>query len=480
LKSIGNLCKFAFILFVFAFPALSGITAPLIRVELSHAPAVSLFCPDEMNINLPNGEPIFLGREVSFRSEPGGISINGRLFKTDTLSIHPHGVFELNKHHYHGSLEVRKADSDLEIINRLDLEAYLDSVVGSEVSSRWPEEALKAQAVVARTYALEKMDENKALPFDVVGNYEDQAYDGVEGESSSTRQAVESTRGEALTYQGKIITAYYHADCGGRTEKGENIFQGPLPYLQSVVCPFATDSPYRHWTKTYSLAELSERFGRTIHKIALVKDPESGRVASVTLETAKSAESLPAKVFRKLLGTRDLRSTQFDATEIDKTVYVPKEESLPPETITEYVEKEIMQAKKTPLTLPVPLTDKIDLMSRTGGLVEVQVSSANPLVAIASGGFLYTIYQDLSAEGLKTAMIPETITVAQVKEGPERKKTVWVPQSVPVGVTFDGRGWGHGVGLCQWGSRGMALLGKTYHEILHYYYQNVQLEKIYE
>lgn len=451
-----------------------------IRVELAHTPKVEVSCPDEFNVNLPNGQPVFLGRFATFRSEPGGISLNGRLFQTTEFSIHPNGPFLLNKRHYRGSLRLFKEIGTLQAVNVLDLEKYLASVVGSEMSSKWPLEALKAQAVVARTYALDKMNEHKKLNFDVLGSYQDQAYEGIEGESPSTEEAVASTQGQVLTYHGEIITAYYHADCGGRTEKGENVFPGELPYLQSVRCPYGEGSPYAHWTKTYTFAELSERLGLPIQNLSITKDPTTGRVSTVLLSTPTGPNALTGHELRKLLGTRDLRSTNFDATRIDKTVQVPREETLPPQYITEYIEKEIMKAKHESATLPVSVTPHIYLMHHAGALLETDVSNLNPLVTIADGGFLFTVSHDLLARTIKTEMVPETITVPHVTEGPVRKKTVWVRMQVPVEVTFTGKGWGHGVGLCQWGARGMGQDGKTYQDILHYYYQDVELTKIYD
>lgn len=467
-----------FLFFLLEVPLFS-YASPSIRIELLHATRIDVSCPDEFNISLSNGQPVFLGKSATFAAESSGISINGKLFKTDLLLIQPHGIFHLNKHHYRGDLRLHKIGDLLQAINVIDLEEYLYSVVGSEMSSRWPKEALKAQAVVARTYALKKKSERQNLPFDLVGSYQDQAYEGLEGESASTKEAVAATRGEILTYHGEIITAYYHADCGGRTEKGKNVFPGDLPYLPSVVCPYGDDSPYHRWTKGYSLSELSERLGKPIQKVTLSKDSETSRIAQVTLESLKGNEAMSGTAFRKFLGTRDLRSTRFDWEEVTKVALVPKEELLPPKVMTRYVSSTVLRSRKETMVESLTAHGKVFLMGRTGALLETEVSPSNPLVVIARGGFLFTLDRDFTVKRVKPRMVAETLFIPQLVKGPPRKKVVWVEQAVPVGVVFTGSGWGHGVGLCQWGSHGLALLGKTYHDILHFYYHDVEVKKSY-
>jgi len=471
--------KGKFFLFLIAFWSLVLVSqASVMRVALTlRAPTIELFCPTDFEVHLANGQPVFLGKSAHFKAENEGISLNGRTFKSQRLFIHAKAPFVLDKRHYRGDLQIQRNEGSLDAINMVDLEEYLYSVVGSEMSPKWPLEALKAQAVVARTYALEKKEENKTHSYDLLGSYADQAYDGTESETTATLEAVNQTQGEVLRYHGELITAYYHSDCGGKTEVGSNVFTGDLPYLQSVVCPYGNDSPYQHWEKTYSLTELSDRLGKTIENISAQKNAETGRVASISLTTPSGTVTMSGHDFRKLMGSRDLRSTAFILAKHEKTIYVPQEKHLPPEMITRYIQKQIPKPTHESVTENVSPGGKIYLIHRSGGLMEEGPTLENPLIVIAKGSFLFSVYQNLATQRVKITYVSMNIMVPEVVEGPERIKTVMVPMTVPESITLTGKGWGHGVGLCQWGARGMALLGKHYTDILHYYYKEVELTK---
>ena len=136
-----------------------------------------------------------------------------------------------------GDVVVRLYKDGLQLINVIPLEDYLAAVLGSEMPVSFPLEALKAQAVAARTYALQKKLEAYGSAFHMGSSVLHQVYGGVDREDPRTRAAVEATRGEVLTYELAPIEAYFHASCGGRTESGQDALQRDLPYLQPVDCP---------------------------------------------------------------------------------------------------------------------------------------------------------------------------------------------------------------------------------------------------
>ncbi len=133
---------------------------------------------------------------------------------------------------YRGKLMVKNDGGKLTVINDIDLESYIKGVVPSEMPASWEYEALKAQAIAARSFALANLGKQSRLGYDLKDNTEDQAYGGASSETNITNKAVEETHGLVLTYDMKIISAYYFASAGGMTNT--SIWGGSAPYLRSV------------------------------------------------------------------------------------------------------------------------------------------------------------------------------------------------------------------------------------------------------
>ena len=148
---------------------------------------------------------------------------------------------------YRGALELRPGVAGLDVINAVALDQYLLGVVAAESPSTWPIEALKAQAVAARTYAL--TTNKPGAGFDQYPDTRSQVYGGVAAETANTNAAVSQTRGEVVTYQGAPVTTYFFSTSGGRTENVENTTLGdePLPWLKSVEDPYDDASPRHRW-----------------------------------------------------------------------------------------------------------------------------------------------------------------------------------------------------------------------------------------
>jgi stage II sporulation protein D len=268
-------------------------------------------------------------------------------------------------------VELRRTPSGrLTVINELDLEEYLYGVLKVEVDPGWPAEALKAQAVAARTLALYSLNRFASEGYDVRATTESQAYEGVTAEDPRTTAAVEDTRGEIMTYQGRPIFAAYHSDSGGYTESSELVWGGTYPYLKGVSDPYSTGAPNHEWVVRMDLTTFATRLrlsGRLVTNVTGIEVAEatpSGRAALVRVADAHGVLLLKGAELRSVLGA-GLRSTLF--------------------------------------------------------------------------------------------------TVRLISDDP--------PQ-----VEFLGRGYGHGVGLSQWGARGMAEAGRQYREILSYYYSGVAFE----
>jgi SpoIID/LytB domain protein len=216
----------------------------------------------------------------------------------------------VNGRGFRGSLIVRRAGGGLEVINLVPLERYLRGVVPSEMPSRWNRQALEAQAVAARSYALAML--KPKAPFDLYADTRSQMYGGIGAERASTDLAVGGTAGRVLMWGGQVAVTYYSASSGGRTEANTDAWPGarPLPYLVSVSDPYDTLSPYHRWRPSeFSAAGLGRRLGLpTVIDVRTMTAP-SGWAQHVEVTTSRGERTLPAAAFARRLG---LRSTFFD------------------------------------------------------------------------------------------------------------------------------------------------------------------------
>jgi len=273
---------------------------------------------------------------------------------------------------YRGRLRLVARAEGLVAVNHVPLEEYLYSVVGSEMYPFWPLEALKAQAVAARSFVLFRLRRPADPDFDVGRTVTWQAYKGYSRESDSTREAVTATTGQVVTYRGQIIEAVYHAASGGHTENVEDIWSAPRPYLRGVP-DFDQEAPVYSWQKTFTQAELSRLLPGVgqVTSLTPVRTTPQGRVVEMRVTGTTGTKTFTGSELRRLL---DLRSTLFQVTP-------------------------------------------------TRG----DVASTNPVNA-PDGSF-----------------------------------------------EFQGRGFGHGLGMSQWGAFGLAQRGYNYQQILQYYYQGTEI-----
>jgi stage II sporulation protein D len=170
---------------------------------------------------------------------------------------------------YRGSLEVRASGSSLQVINVVEIEDYVRGVVSKESPASWPLEALKAQAVAARSYGLSTGIRGGS--FDLYDDTRSQAYGGVAAETAKTDQAVSSTRLQVVLYAGEVAQTFFFSTSGGHTENNENSSLGfgqpAIPYLRGVDDPFEADagSPYEHWKRKFSVGRMNS----ALHSIGL-------------------------------------------------------------------------------------------------------------------------------------------------------------------------------------------------------------------
>jgi stage II sporulation protein D len=222
---------------------------------------------------------------------------------------------------YRGSLSVVRKDGRLSVVNTVPLEHYLRGVVPEEMPRRWSIQAYSAQAVAARSYALATL--KPGALFDLYADNRSQMYGGINSEKPETNLAVGSTAGQVLTYAGRIITAYYDSNSGGRTAAVQDVFSGfrPQPYLVSVSDPYDALSPFHRWRVAFSSSELSARFHMPIDDVR-VQHNGSGVAARVILLGPKTEKTMSATEFSQALGLRSIRFSISVASLAEPPVHV--------------------------------------------------------------------------------------------------------------------------------------------------------------
>lgn len=226
---------------------------------------------------------------------------------------------------FRGDLEFVRVDSNkLCVVNYIEIEDYVKGILYHEVSHYWPQEALKAQAVVSRSYALNQSKENAAKDFDVTSDIYSQVYGGMNAERYRTNEAVEATRGKVLLYKEKPFPAYFHATCAGHTEDASLLWNVDIVPLKGVECGFCKESPHFNWHQVFSLDELEDRLSAAGYKVGSIKTigitgrDESGRVVSLKFFAEKQDVEIKAKDFRNIIGPNVIRSTNFSVNVVEK------------------------------------------------------------------------------------------------------------------------------------------------------------------
>jgi len=211
---------------------------------------------------------------------------------------------------YQGRIEIFKGQYGLFVVNELPLENYVKSVVQAEVGKNWPLEALKAQAVTVRTYALFNINHTRNEIYHLVSSTLSQMYKGYTTDPD-IEKAVDATKGEILTYDGKPINALYHSTSGGRTELPEEVFMTKYPYLKSVKSDCST-SPYFMWERRITKKELSDMLHiPPVKSVEVTERTKTDRAKTVLIKTDGEDTALKATVLRKKLGWKKLPSTWF-------------------------------------------------------------------------------------------------------------------------------------------------------------------------
>jgi len=248
-----------------------------------------------------------------------GKPINGTMFD---LSQTEKGVSRVlvNGKPYRGTIRIDLHGSSFTVVNVVPTEDYLAGVLPKEMSSGWPQEAQKAQAVAARTFALHSRGRHKDAGYDLCTSTHCQSYGGIAGEEQGSTAAIDATYGEVLMYQGQLIDAVFHTDSGGMTDRSEDVWGTEVPYLRPAKEVETNTQPWkRTWTSDVFAAKLARKkdIGKlqritlsplTVGKSAADRSA-SGRVKSATFFGTKGTLRLTGNDLRSIFG---LSSTLFD------------------------------------------------------------------------------------------------------------------------------------------------------------------------
>lgn len=312
-----------------------------IRVLLAQdVPRIQVFAERRLAVQGVGGhERVFTDSVIVAASPDGTWSLNGEVLSGTGLTLSGDGAgltlrvgpgIESNAAPLvvDGTLRILrgKGPGGLAVVNHVDVEEYVKGVVPAEMNAAWHAEALKVQAIVARTYALYQRQANREREYDVVAGMLDQVYRGRQGVDRRVQDAVESTRSLALTYQNEPILAAFSSTAAGPTEDAMNVWSKDLPYLKGVECPFDANSPYYQWRAEFKLQDLEDKLVRqgftigTIANLAPLAYSAAGRVARLRVLHSQGELVLRGEDLRRLVGYGVIQSTQFEIESIGRTV----------------------------------------------------------------------------------------------------------------------------------------------------------------
>jgi stage II sporulation protein D len=414
---------------------------------------------------------------------------------------------------YMGDFVFKPSSGGFSLGNVVDIEDYLLSVLRAEMSPKWPVEALKAQAIIARTYAVKARGSAKE-DFDLCSSTNSQLYKGIPENNPNISQAVETTRGMILLWQGGPASAFYHTDSGGMVTSARAVWGGNVPYLRAI--PEAVDyrGPNTEWKTTMTMSHIESRFAAngfkigTINSITPISRDDSGRITVIEIKGNRGTERISGNRFRSILGATKIKSTLFEIGQ--RTPYKVKAENVPkpaeeikkdppaldPKSTDIPVQKEnkAVESKKTkypPMNvdlneMPADPEDSLVWMTEKG------VFTTYELMQILSRPDQYNSKVDTGIKRIKGELPPPSREVPKKKKA--QAKSAASAYSLPAikfselpnlsnapgsgsSVTFYGRGYGHGVGMSQWGAKAMADKGYSYIEILKHYFPGTEISQ---
>lgn len=452
----------------------------------------------------------------------------------DHIAIRPNSRLTWFKgYKWYGDFVYRRASgNNLTVINYVGLEDYVKGVLPYEISADWPTEALKAQAVCARSFAL-GTHKHESSGYDLCNTTNCQVYLGANLATAASDAAVEATRGEYLSYDGELVIGYFFSSDGGATEDAVNVWGGDYPYLQGKVDPYETyDSS---WSVTLTADEVRQKLISagysigTVANVEVTKRTDTDNVNQVTVtDTSGKTVTIQRDSVRTVFGLNSIRYTITPNLAKSASATLPQSASL---KISPSTHKVTLDGKSvTPQGYNIAdnnyykLRDIAYILNGTDSQFNVTWDAENSRIVLESGaayekvggemtgsvssqikscipssstivldgktvaltGYLindnnYYMLRDVGAalgfgvdfdDASKTVLIDSDSSASVDPEGPSDTPDSTIP---PVSYTFTGSGWGHSVGMSQWGAYAMAKQGFSYEEILKFYYTGISI-----
>ena len=449
LKTTHKFCLISIIIFCFSQPRIVSASAgPII--------SVLILKDKEIRIRSDRSIPLILKGQIFSNKKIKGLTLKKQKERTilffdknkqkiydlkneqkfSVRSSDKRGIWVGNKR-YAGKLNIFIRDNEILIVNVIGIEKYLSSVVGSEMPAKWPLEALKAQAIASRTYALKQ----KGNPlYDIDSTNMNQVYIGLEAGTHKTKRAVNSTRSLVLTYKNKLINALFHSSSAGMTENSQDVWKNKYPYLSSVK-DFDHDNPKLRWKKKFSRSQLQKLFPKIggIKQIEILNVTSTGRVKNVRIHGDFGTDQISGVDIRKIMNLKS-NLVRFKFIEVNET----KSDNENPKLLSN------KSLEDKPITYIVKAGDNLfDIAYR---------HNVN--------------FQEIVV--LNRIKDPSLIEVNQILLIP-RNPVNNVPTTEKI-LVASGYGSGHGVGMSQWGAKFMATKGAKADEILKYFYRGVKVK----
>lgn len=347
-------------------------------------------------------------------------------------------LITINGTTYRGDVEIKRfSDSDMTVINVLPMQEYLYGVVPREIGGNSPVEAVKAQAIIARTYAAKNYNKRIKWGFNVCPTVDDQAYGGYKWENPNSNKAVDKTNGMVATYDGELIGGYYFSTSGGYTEDSENVWGGKFDYLKAVADIYEPENlSKKTWSVTLSADEVKTRLAKynvdvgDVLDLVPTKFSDVGRVVELKVVGTDDTITLTNSKTRTYLG-------------LDSQWYTVNDEA--------------------------PVVAEYDIKKPSKNDDEKRNDTANERD---------DIYKNEDKEENVKPLLQKLLAIFSSKKTETiEKQTAYSSRTSKGDFVIQGRGWGHAVGMSQNGAIGMANNDFDYEEIIKWYYSGVEIEK---
>ena len=395
---------------------------------------------NHLTINIESGNIVARGSAGDFLFD----GITGDMIIAP-ISFFDNGLINFNGRQYRGGISFVATCTDrMNVINFLELEHYLYGVIHSEMSQGNPLEALKAQAVASRSFALAGIGRHSDEGFDFCATTHCQVYRGFENEFPSTNQAVDATRGLVITHDGEPVTAHFFANSGGHTQSSADVWGGTASHLVGVRDEF---SPHAPWTFQITFSDLSTRLQSaghnvgTVQSVAIMARNSAGAVSIVEIRGTNGTVELRNERFRTVLGTSNVRSMMFDFTGG-------------------------VSLTGAGIGTGTPSAASQNIIS-TNGQVSVSHSSSDIVYVIGANGRVERrTVSDIHIYGRR---------IGEQHGGDTSQNQVGLDIVTSSPLVISGVGHGHGVGMPQASAIEMARQGFTFEQILRHFFTGIEI-----